>query len=139
MTTQTEISGDYIVTTLSNGAVIRELNRPAPAPEPDLSRAWHITKDKFNARLTGAEKVGLEMASLDNPSADTNVRQLSASLRVAKMEKSEATYIDLTPDSDARARVAAGLNLGKLAGVLTDARIAEILDTQPTTEELYQG
>lgn len=106
-----------------------------PAEDPS---AWFISKDKFNARMTTNEAVAIEIAQLDNPQAPMSARQLAAAMRVAEKQKSDAVYLDLTPNSATRARIEAGLNIGKQAGIFTDARIAELM-VKPTEAERYRG
>jgi len=52
---QTVIDGEYMVTTLDNGTVIRELNRPAPAAEAP-SESDYVTRTKLKAKY--AERRG---------------------------------------------------------------------------------
>lgn len=107
----------------------------APVEDPS---AWFISRDKFNARLTPAEAVAIEFAQLDDPAATMQARQLAAAIRVAEKQKAQVIHLNLTPDSNDRARILAGLTLGKTAGIFTDARIAELM-VKPSDAERYRG
>ena len=106
--------------------------------EVEPANAWFISKDKFNARFSAAESVGLELAQIHNSAGTPAQQQLAAALRVVEKQKADALYLDLTPGSSNRARIEAGLAYGKAAGVLTDARITELM-VKPTDAEIYRG
>lgn len=104
---------------------------PGPAP---YQGPWHITKRAFRARFTPAEKVAIEIASLDDPTASMQVRGLAATLRAQQREISDSPYVDLqfAPTRD-------GTQALETYGLLAAGRAAAILDTPPTDEELYRG
>lgn len=104
---------------------------PPPAPEPPV---WHITKLAFRNRFTQAEKVTLEIASLDNPAASMAQRQQAAALRVNLADTASATYIDLS-----RTDTRAGVQMLEAAGLLGAGRALEILDTEITDAERYRA
>ncbi|MCA3000315.1 MAG: hypothetical protein ING75_17135 [Rhodocyclaceae bacterium] len=108
------------------------------APAFEDPSAWFISKDKFNARFTPSESIRLELAQIHNPEASLQAQQIAAALRVVEKQKSDVQYLDLTPNSANRARIEAGLGYGKAAGVLTDARIAEMM-AKPAPAERYRG
>ena len=82
-----------------------------------------ITRLAFRNRFTAAEKVALEMASLDNPAGTMEQRQQAAAIRVYLADVATSTFIDLAAQ-DTRAGVLA-LEAG---GLLTEGRVLEILD-----------
>lgn len=93
-----------------------------------------ITKLAFRNRFTVAEKAALEIAALDNPTADMQSRVLAATLRAYLEDVQAATFIDLS-SADTRAGV---LQLGQV-GLIGAGRAVEILDTPPTADEAYTG
>ena len=102
---------------------------PAPSDDADL---WRITKLAFKQRFTTAEKVGLEMAGIDNPAAPMEQRALAAGLRVNQADILAATYIDLK-----RADTRAGVMALEQYGLIAAGRALVILDTVPTEIERY--
>lgn len=88
-----------------------------PAPRPPLTRL------DFRRRFTVQEKVALDLASIDDPSADTQQREMAAMLRVFLAEVSQAEYISLDdPDT------IAGVNSLAQFGLIAQERVAEILE-----------
>ena len=83
-----------------------------------------ITVLAFRSRLTQTERVTLELASIDNPSATMQARQMAAMLRVMAHDLSVATYVDLT-----RADTIAGTTALETYGIIGTGRAAQILDT----------
>jgi len=94
----------------------------------------HITKLAFRNRFTTAEKVTLEIASLDNPAATMAQRQQAAGLRVALKDQENAQYIDLS-----RADTRAGVEMLEAAGLIAIGRAAVILDAPVTEVERFRG
>jgi len=90
----------------------------------------HVTRLAFRNRFTAAEKVMLEMASLDNPAATMAQRQQAAAIRVHLADVAASTFIDLGRE-DTRAGVQA-LEAGGLIGV---GRALEILDAPVEAHE----
>lgn len=82
-----------------------------------------ITYWAFRKRFTHAERVGLELAALDDPSADIQQRQRSAGVRVYLADAAAADWIDLD-DADSRDSVATLESLG----LLSEGRAVEIID-----------
>lgn len=101
----------------------------APSSYPDTA----ITKLAFRNRFTMAEKVTMELASLDNPGAPMAQRQQSAALRANLSDTAAAVFIDLS-----RADTRAGVQMLEAAGLLAAGRALEILDTpvQPSERPL---
>ena len=102
-----------------------------PEPEPNPVR---ITKLAFRQRFTAQEKVTLELASLDNPSASDQQRQLAAALRSHEEDVAVAQFIDLN-----RTDTRDGVTQLETFGLIAAGRAAVILDTPPTLEEVYLG
>ena len=88
-----------------------------------LVRDTRITRLAFRNRFTVAEKVALEMASLDNPAGTLAQRQQAAAIRVHLADVAASTFIDLC-SQDTRA----GVQALKAGGLLTEGRALEILD-----------
>ena len=88
-----------------------------------LAPDTRITRLAFRNRFTSAEKMALEMAALDNPTAPMAQRQQAAAIRVHLADVAASTFIDLAVQ-DTRAGVLA-LEAG---GLLTEGRVLEILD-----------
>ena len=103
---------------------------PAPPPidaaEPTDAR---ITRLAFRNRFTQAEKVALELAALDNPSATTPQRQQSAALRAHLKDLDAASWVDLT-----RPETAAALQMLEASGLIDEGRAAVILDVDSITD-----
>lgn len=107
---------------------------PAPsAPEP-VALPRHLSKLGFRNRFTQAEKVAIEIASLDNPAASMAQRQQAAALRATQADQRDALYIDLErPDTRA------GVLELEAAGLLAAGRALAILDTPVADGERYKG
>ena len=89
-----------------------------------------VTRLAFRNRFTQAEKVSLELAALDDPTAPMAQRQLSASIRASMADIAAATFIDLgKPDTRAGVQM---LEAGRLLAV---GRALEILDAPVQPEE----
>ena len=100
------------------------------APTTPTPKARHITRLAFRNRFTNSEKVTMEIASLDNPSATMAVRQQAAALRVVMKDQENATFIDLDrPDTRA------GVQMLEAGGLLGVGRALAILDTAITDAE----
>ena len=95
---------------------------------------WQITKFAFRSRFTQAEKVGIEIASLDDPAAPMEQRALAATLRANQMDVAAAEFVDLKrPDTRA------GVQALEQYGLIAAGRAAAILDTEPTDAEVWRG
>lgn len=122
---------------LADGYVVEDVSDAAVAPNapPEgYSGSWHLTKLAFRNRFTQAEKVAIEIASLDNPAATMPQRAQAAALRASQQDVAVATFIDLK-----RADTRAGVQTLEAAGLLAAGRAAVILDTEPIAEELFSG
>lgn len=99
---------------------------PIDAAEPTDTR---ITRLAFRNRFTTAEKVALELAALDNPSATMAQRQQSAALRAHLKDLDAASWVDLT-----RPETAAALQMLEASGLIDEGRAAAILDVDSITD-----
>lgn len=93
-----------------------------------------ITKLAFRNRFTKAEKVGIEFAALDDPTAPITQRQQAAALRANLKDQEQATFIDLD-DEDTRTGV---LTL-EAVGLIAAGRAVEILDAPVQDKERHTG
>lgn len=108
-----------------------EIDPENPVPVPTTR---HITKLAFRNRFTQAEKVAIEIAALDVPTATLQQRSLAAALRASQQDLAVAQYIDLN-----RADTRAGVEQLEAVGLLASGRAAVILNTEPTAQEVYRG
>jgi len=93
----------------------------------------HITVLAFRNRFAQSEKVAVEIASLDDPSAPMPQRALAAALRTNQLDVQAAAYIDLDR-ADTRAGVLS-LEAGTLLGA---GRALEILDAPIAAHEEFR-
>lgn len=96
-------------------------------PDPQ----WTITKRAFRARFTTAEKVAIEIASLDNPAASMPDRANAAALRAYQADVVAAAFVDLQ-----HADTVSGVRALESFGLIATGRADVILLTQPTADEL---
>lgn len=102
-----------------------------PVPQsPPVAQARPITKLAFRNRFTQAEKVALEIASLDNPAATMQARAQAAAIRVNQADVLSASFIDLS-----RADTRAGVLALEAGGLLAPGRALEILDGEIADKE----
>lgn len=99
---------------------------PSAEPAPPIPR---ITRLAFRNRFTQAEKVALELAALDNPSATMPQRQQSAALRAHMKDLDAASWVDLT-----RPETVAALQMLEASGLIGEGRAAAILDVDSITD-----
>ena len=95
-----------------------------------LAPDTRITRLAFRNRFTQTEKVTLELAAMDDPTAPMAQRQLAAAIRVHLADVAASTFIDLC-SQDTRAGVQALV----AGGLLTEGRALEILDAPVTPGE----
>lgn len=105
---------------------------PAP-PEPPPVPQRRITKLAFRNRFTQAEKVSLEIAQLDVPTAPMQQRALSAGLRASQADVMAGMFIDLD-----RADTRAGVQQLEAAGLLAAGRALQILDAPVQAHEAFE-
>ena len=102
----------------------------APEPETPITQtSARITRLAFRNRFTQAEKVALELAALDNPSAPMAQRQQSAALRAHLKDLDAASWVDLT-----RPETVAPLQMLEASGLIGEGRAAAILDVDSITD-----
>jgi hypothetical protein len=102
-----------------------------PAPEPAPVR---ITKFAFRSRFSQAEKVGIEIAALDDPAASMEQRAQAAALRASQDDIAVAEFVNLNLPATRD-----GVLALEAVGLLTPGRALEILDTAPTEDEVFNG
>ena len=95
-----------------------------------LAADSRITRLAFRSRFTQPEKIALEMAALDDPTAAMPARQQAAALRAYLADVGAATVIDLQR-SDTRS----GVQMLESAALLVAGRAAEILDAPVQAHE----
>ncbi|MDR6152185.1 hypothetical protein QF021_000274 [Acidovorax delafieldii] len=83
-----------------------------------------LTRLQFRNRFTAQEKALLELAAMDDPSAEPAQRMQSASLRAYLADLAAAEFVDLADPS-----TVAGVNALEAAGLLAEGRAAEVLAT----------
>jgi len=103
---------------------------PGPTVPGPVHADGKITRLAFRNRFTHPEKIAIELASIDNPAATSDARQLAASLRVSLADQRDATYIDLN-----RTDTRTGVEVLETYGLLSAGRAAAILDTEIQDEE----
>jgi hypothetical protein len=106
-------------------------SEPAPPPPPPEDR--RVTLLAFRNRFTQDEKVSLEIAALDVPTAPMAQRALAASLRASMKDQEVALWIDLT-----RPETRVGVQQLEGAGLIAPGRAAAILDGPITEIERYR-
>lgn len=89
-----------------------------------------LTRLAFRNRFTGPEKVAIEFACLDDPSATMAKRLQSAALRANQADLAAAAFVDL-----AREDTRAGVQALETAGLLAEGRALEILDAPIQPQE----
>lgn len=89
-----------------------------------------ITRLAFRNRFAQAEKVMLELAALDDPTAPMPQRQQAAAIRVHLADVAASAFVDL-----ARADTRAGVQSLEAAGLLAPGRALQILDAPVQAHE----
>lgn len=89
-----------------------------------------ITRLAFRNRFSQAEKVMLELAALDDPTAPMTQRQQAAAIRVHLTDVAASAFVDL-----ASADTRAGVQSLEAAGLLAPGRALQILDAPVQTHE----
>lgn len=112
---------------------IAEAEARANEPQPPASR--HMTVLAFRNRFTKAEKIRVELAALDDPTADQALRERAAVVRVGQADLAAATYVDVDR-VDTREDVQAFEAMGLLDAA---GRALAILDDEIQPHERYYG
>ena len=127
-------TGDVVNTVVADEDFV-QANYPGlwelvPEPETPLTQtSARITRLAFRNRFTQAEKVALELAALDNPSATMAQRQQAAALRAHLKDLDVATFVDLN-----RPETVTAVQTLEAGGLLASGRAATILDVASITE-----
>jgi len=103
---------------------------PPPESDPPPVRRI-ITNLAFDLRFTMAERVAIELASIDDPAADMETRAQQAALRVSQERSRKASYTDLD-DPVTRG----GVDYMEQAGLIAPGRALEILDGEIQAGEI---
>jgi len=98
---------------------------PEPIPQNRI-----ITNYAFDVRFTEKERVDIEMAGLDDPTAPMEQRVMAGALRVAQERAKKAQFTDL--DNPV---VRASVEQMETIGLIGPSRAAEILDAPVLDEE----
>ena len=121
------MDGYYDIT--SRGIVIgRLLGEPISRTGTVESRI--ITNLAFDLRFETSERVAIELASLDDPSASSAARQQAAAIRVALQRADKASWVDL--DADVTRMSVQQL---EALGLIAEGRATEILDAEVQDSE----
>lgn len=101
---------------------------------PAYAGPWRITRLAFRNRFTTTEKATMEIAGLDNAAAPMLQRQQAAVLRAYMADVAASTFVDLQrPDTRS------GVQQLEAIGLIAAGRATQILDTQPTDLEVFNG
>lgn len=95
-----------------------------------LAPDTRITRLAFRNRFTQPEKVMLELAGLDDPTAPMAQRQQAAAIRVHLADVAASAFVEL-----ARADTRAGVQSLEAAGLLAPGRALQILDAPVQAHE----
>ena len=95
-----------------------------------LAPDTRITRLAFRNRFTQPEKVMLELAALDDPTAPMPQRQQAAAIRVHLADVAASSWVDL-----ARADTRAGVQALEAGGLLAAGRALAILDAPVEVHE----
>lgn len=116
-------------------AWVQEGNVPVEyTPPVSLVTNSHITVLAFRRRFTQAEKIAIDMFSIDDPTAALQQRQFASALRVMLADMSVALFIDLM-----NVDIIAGLQLLETYGIIGSGRASQITDDpiQDSERPLY--
>lgn len=89
-----------------------------------------ITNIAFDLRFSADERVAVEMASLDDPTANLEVRQQAAYIRVALQRADKASWVDLDAEV-----TRSSVQQFEALGLIAIGRAAEILDAEVQDSE----
>lgn len=107
---------------------------PTPDQPPAEPGPVRITRFALRDRFTRAEKVAVEIAALDDPSATFEQRAQAAALRASQEDILAAQFVDLN-----KPETRAGVEALEAAGLIGAGRATEILDTPPGDDEVWSG
>jgi len=112
---------------------LAEIEASGNVPVPPQPR--HMTVLAFRNRFTKLEKVRIELAAIDDPTAGAAGRALAATVRVGQADLAAAMYVDVERD-DTREDVQAFEAMGLLDA---PGRALAILDDPIQAHERYPG
>lgn len=107
------------------GCINGTVQVPPPTPAPPVDRK--ITRLAFLNRFTDAEAIAIDLASIGATVEAASIRRYMAKVNAAQ-------YIDLN-----RQDTRDGVLAMETVGLIGDGRAMVILDTVPTSEELFRG
>ena len=96
-----------------------------------IASGTKITRRAFRDRLLPAEKVAIELASIDDPNVNSQERQISALIRVFKEDLANASYIDLSNPN-----VQSALEVFEQYGIIASGRALSIINAPVTIDEI---
>ncbi len=89
-----------------------------------------ITNLAFDMRFETSERVAIEIAALDDPSATMEARQQAAAIRVALQRADKASWVDLDAEV-----TRTSVQQFETLGLISAGRAAEILDAEVLDSE----
>lgn len=119
----------WMLESVTEASSVPDPEAPVPTPLP-----IKITKRAFRGRFTQAEKIAIEIAALDDPTAPMQSRAMAAALRANQADVASAEFVDLN-FLDTRE----GVQALEQFGLVAPGRALVILDTPPTEKELFYG
>lgn len=124
-----DTAGDEVAQWTGVDWVVLPERPPLPEPPQPVVDS-RITRLAFRNRFTQAEKVMVELAGLDDPTASMAQRQQAAAIRVHLADVATSAFVDL-----ARAETRSGVQSLEAGGLIGAGRAAEILGAPVTPEE----
>lgn len=100
-----------------------------PETDEPVTQSTTLTRLAFRNRFTGAEKIAIELAMLDDPNAPMEQRQQAAMLRAFDKDIEAAEEIDLS-----FAQLIEGVRALEQFGLIAEGRADEVLSLTPDTE-----
>lgn len=111
---------------------ISQGQHPVEVSIPPPSSSTRITKFAFRSRFTSTEKIIMDIAALDDPTAPMQNRQYAAALRVYLKDLDAAEFVDLS-----RSDIQEGLEQLVSLGILQSHRVVSILTDPIQPHELF--
>jgi hypothetical protein len=135
-TTNTIVADQAFVEAHFPGAweLIPEQMQPPESETPPEPAPRQITRLAFRQRFSSPEKVMIEFASLDDPSAPMPQRQQAAAIRVYMQDITSATFVDLDDES-----TITGVQTLEAGGLIGTGRAQEILTAPVLESEAYRA
>lgn len=137
-------TGTVLADPMPAGLVVIKLGEDHPTGEWDTAArkfvavkrvaSWEITSRAFLARFTKDERVAFELAAIDAPTAADAARKTAAGVRDYLRRVSSEPSVNLK-----RQQTRDDVVGFERDGILLSGRAAQILDTEPTPEEIIRG